>query len=145
MAKVWNITDHPKTSVTSRVMMVLGRSVRPGKCINVPDDRLVGAHKVHRAVEARKLFVGARPPHDYLMAKHPPRVELHKSVTRSHGPLAISRVTADMVEPVLGDSVGDKEEVTAELNPSSESSDPTTSTSEDSGRGSGRRKKRSRS
>jgi hypothetical protein len=109
MAKVWNITDHPGTSLPPRVMMVLGRSIRPGKCINVQDALLVNAHKVNRAVKAGKLFIGPKLPGDYLLAKNRGvKVELPDGVARAHGPVAgATKVLKD--KPVV------KEAVTAKL------------------------------
>ena len=101
MAKVWNITDHPGTALPTRVMMVLGRSVRPGKCINVPNDRLVNAHKVNRAVAAKKLFIGPKPPLDYLLAKGKGlRAELAPGVKRAHGPMP----AAEPKKPLSGEA-----------------------------------------
>lgn len=139
MAKVWNITDHPGTDCPTRVMMVLGRSVRPGKCINVPDDRLVNAHKVNRAVKAQKLFIGPRPPADYLLAKkRGMKAELAIGVARAHGPAAAAsdptQVTAAELakltgeaEAAAGRAMGLKDEVSVELK-SSEPVEPTTKT-----------------
>ena len=85
MARIWNITDHPKTDRKPAVLMVLGRSIRPGKSITVADDRLVNAHKVHRAVTSGKLYIGTKPPADYTAAKRPKKAILAAGVTRSHG------------------------------------------------------------
>lgn len=113
MAKVWNITDHPATDLPARVMMVLGRSIRPGKCINVPDERLVRAHKVHRAVAAGKLFIGPNPPVDYLKAKRPTKLTIPDGAGRAHG----TKTKVEKKTLVLEDKVEVKDEVTAEAKP----------------------------
>lgn len=147
MAKVWNITDHPGTDRPTRVMLVLGRSVRPGKCINVPEDRLVNAHKVNRAVAAKKLFIGPKPPMDYLLAKAKGlRAELAPGTKRAHGPMPevpLSGEAEAAAGKALGlqDTVGMKDEVTAELK-GSEPVEPTKVEDDDSASKKGKKRGR---
>lgn len=74
MTKVWNITDDESNpNVRSQLRMVLGRAVKPGRAVQVEEARLVNAHKVHKDVEAKLLFIGPRPPVSYQQMRKPPR------------------------------------------------------------------------
>lgn len=130
MARIWNITDHPGTAHTPRVMMVLGRSIRPGKSINVPDERLAHAKKVQKAVVAKKLAIGSKPPASYLVAKNLTRLEMPAGAKRSHGPkVAEAAKAAEKRVIVLGDKPEVKEEVAAQVKKADDAAEPTTSKS----------------
>lgn len=108
MAKIWNITDHPKTDAPGVTWMVLGRSVKPGRFVRIPDARLVRAHKVQKDVEAGNLYIGEQPPPDYVKAKKPPRATLEAGVARSHGEVPTEAIAAEapaVVEKVLTEDV----------------------------------------
>jgi len=86
MQKVWNISDHPGTGVTARTIMVMGRSVAPGHFVRVESGRLARAHKIHKDVAAKLLYIGNAPPADYLKLKSPKRTALPRDVSRiGHG------------------------------------------------------------
>ena len=70
MVKVWNITD---ANGKGQNRMVLGKTVKPGRAVNVDEARLAKAHKVHRDVDAQLLYIGPRPPAWYLAKKKPAR------------------------------------------------------------------------
>jgi hypothetical protein len=87
LKKVWNISDWGATSVEPQSVMVLGVSVAPGTCIEVPGDRLENAHKLMKSKAEGLLFIGDHPPAAYTAFKQrKPRVRLAPSVQRSHGP-----------------------------------------------------------
>lgn len=87
MERVWNISDDPRTKCTPITIMVLGKAVAPGSFVRVPVDRLKLAHKIHKDVERKLLFIGRLPPKSYMAIKKPPRAELAPGVARAHGPL----------------------------------------------------------
>jgi len=66
MPKVWNISDHPGTSVPPKSMVLFGKSVKPGSGVEVPADRLAAAEKMSARVD---VHVGDKLPQDYLYAK----------------------------------------------------------------------------
>jgi len=112
MAKIWNITDHPRTDAPGVTWMVLGRAIKPGRFVRIPDERLTHAHKVHKDVEAGNLYIGEQPPPDYVKAKKPPRVVLDKGVIRSHGAVPAEAIAAEasaIMEKVLTEEVAVEE------------------------------------
>lgn len=100
LESVWNITDDPRSEHTPVSMMVLGRNLKPGQRVQVDSGRLATAHKVHKDKDAGLLYIGNRPPADYLTAKNPPRVKLDPKLARAHGRPPISAVAAAAEENV---------------------------------------------
>jgi len=85
--KVWNVSDDPSTEVPARTLMVLGKTVLPGRFIYVDDKRLARAHKVKKDVEAGLLFVGPRLPANYLASKQSKvHLKMPAGHKRAHGP-----------------------------------------------------------
>lgn len=85
--KVWNISDDPSTPVPARTLMVLGKTVLPGRFIYVDEKRLTRAHKVKKDVEAGLLFVGAKLPAAYLTSKQSKiHLKMPAGHKRAHGP-----------------------------------------------------------
>lgn len=95
MARIWNISDHPGTTVTPQIRAVFGRMVPPGKFVVVPDELLDGAAKFVRETGRGQLYVGDRPPADYLIAKGQVHMRLPRKAAKGHGP------ATSVVEPLV--------------------------------------------
>lgn len=106
MTRVWNISDHPDSSAEAGVLMVLGRSVAPGRYVQVSVDRLKNAHQVRKDETNGLLHIGMKLPVSYLAHKKPVRVTLPKGVERSHGGeiAAVAIDAPSKVEAVLVDT-----------------------------------------
>ncbi len=98
MTKVWNVSDDPNTSVHPRSVMVLGKSLAPGRSLSVDESTLKTAHKLLKAAESKVVFIGKQPPASYLKAKNPPRAKLADGVLRTHGVVAPSEAQAAIDE-----------------------------------------------
>lgn len=85
MTRVWNVSDDDATSVIPQNLVVLGKVVRPGKSVQVDEARLKLAHKIHKAVLAKLLYIGLTAPGAYVAAKKVHRVKLPRGVSRGHG------------------------------------------------------------
>jgi hypothetical protein len=93
--KVWNVSDDPSTAVPARTIMVLGKTVLPGRFIYVDDKRLARAHKVKKDVEAGLLFVGPKLPAAYLASKQSKiHLKMPAGHKRAHGPDKPAKVVA---------------------------------------------------
>jgi hypothetical protein len=90
--KVWNISDDPSTPVPARTLMVLGKTVLPGRFIYVDDKRLARAHKVRKDVEAGLLFIGPKLPAAYLASKQSKvHLKMPAGHKRAHGPDKVAK------------------------------------------------------
>lgn len=94
MVRIWNISDHPNTSVEPCTLMVLGRTVAPGRSVMVEQDRLAAAHKLQRDIERQLLFVGDALPADYRAAKQAPRAKVSKDAASAHGEAPVEAIAA---------------------------------------------------
>jgi len=86
MSMVWNLTDDPTTEHAPRILVVLGKRVRPGRFVRVDEERLEKAHKIHKDVENGLLYIGDKPPDHYTAVKNPLAAVLGPG-SRSHGQL----------------------------------------------------------
>jgi hypothetical protein len=82
MTRVWNVTNNPSTDVKSQNLLVLGKVLQPGQSVQVDEEQLKLAHKIHAAVEAKLLYVGKDAP-GYLARAT--RATLPVGMARSHG------------------------------------------------------------
>jgi hypothetical protein len=86
MKKIWNITDDPsKKDIATRVLIVLGKAIQPGRCITVQDEELDGAHKVKKDVKSGLIHIGNTLPADYMAAKQVVRAKFPKGHNRAAG------------------------------------------------------------
>lgn len=83
--KIWNLTDDPRLDVPAHTRMVLGQKVDPGKYANVSDNALEGATKLQKEIDSGMLFVGEKPPQEYLAALDRARVKFRGKRTHQHG------------------------------------------------------------
>lgn len=104
--RIWNITDHPSTEIAPQSVMVLGRTLHPGRSMRVEESRLEKAYKVDKDVAAGLLFIGEQPPMDYQAFRSVSRARLPRGVARAHGETAVSKA-----KPPVKATVGDKVEV----------------------------------
>jgi len=120
MAKIWNVSDHPKLKSPGHVRAIYGKLVAPGHCAQIDDEVLEGATKLEREIAAGLLFVGDLPPADYRAAKGQIQTRLPRKAIRSHG---ISTGVAPEVQKVelteIVENVVVTEKVKVELTPSS--------------------------
>jgi hypothetical protein len=66
-------------------VMMLGKTIQPGRFITVDSATLANAHKLNESVAHKLVFVGQTPPTSYVSAKTPMSLSLPKGMTRSHG------------------------------------------------------------
>lgn len=99
MTRVWNLSDSPNNSARPTTVMVLGRSLKPGRSLPVDEEALKRAHKLHAEVARGIAFIGKKPPQSYLDRRKPPRALLGKDVARTHG--MITKTEAKLVVNVV--------------------------------------------
>lgn len=73
MQRVWNITDGSHFDGPARILMIMGKSIEPGRSVAIPDSRVKRAHKLAIEVESGAIYVGDEPPAWYRREKD----ELH--------------------------------------------------------------------
>ena len=101
MQRVWNVTDGPRSPVKGQTMVVLGRVLKPGRAVQVEEERLKKAHKVHALVAEGLLYIGGRAPEWYTKVKKPPRATADARVVNEDG----SFVGATIIKPAPGHGV----------------------------------------
>ena len=93
MTRIWNITDDPNTDVPAQPVVVLGKTIMPGRFAAVDSSLLTNAHKLKEDIANKLVFVGKNPPVTYVQTKSPAKATLDPKVNRSHGALAAVAVT----------------------------------------------------
>ena len=83
--RVWNITDRPGSKIPPTTMIVLGKTLLPGRSVQVDDRELEKAHKLDKEVASGFLAVGQTGPVHHVAAK----ATLPKGVVRAHGEQAV--------------------------------------------------------
>lgn len=141
VTKVWNVSDWPATDVESQLLMVLGVSVAPGACIEVPDERLVNAHKTQKDKEAGLLYIGDQPPPAYLAFKRRKKhLRLPPGVKRAHGPFKepgtpTPQKKAPVATPLKKENPPEKKDPSSEKKDSSPEKKDESSSEKKTGRG----------
>jgi len=62
MTRIWNVTNNPATPVVPQNLLVLGKLLYPGKSMQVDEELLKTAHKIHKDEIGKLLYVGKEPP-----------------------------------------------------------------------------------
>lgn len=101
MQKVWNVTDWPGKNLGNRNMMILGKVTPPGRALHVEEDLLARAHKVNALIKEGLLYVGPRPPAEYLKAKKPPRAVVDARKVEASGAMVGEKVAVATAHGVL--------------------------------------------
>lgn len=108
MVRVWNITDGGRSGMSAHNRMILGKSVKPGRAIQVEESRLIMAHRVHKDVKDRLLHIGPRPPSWYSQKKKPVRVVADARVVNDKGQMTGKKVFVTTSHVPLRNVVLDK-------------------------------------
>jgi len=85
MQRVWNITDGSRFKGPARVMMLMGKTVDPGRFVTVPEDRIKKAHKLAADVANGAAHIGQALPDWYVREKTTKHVPFPVGHNRAHG------------------------------------------------------------
>ena len=80
-------------------VMMLGKTIQPGRFITVDSETLAKAHKLDESVAHKLVFVGQTPPASYVATKTPMSLTLPKGMARSHGKHRAMPVQQESVPP----------------------------------------------
>jgi len=119
MTRVWNTSDDPTNKVTPASIMVLGKTLKPGRSLQVDEGALARAHKLHKDVSRGAAFIGKKPPAGYLARKKPARARLEKGVQRTHGAITKAEAAAvvEKAKVEVTDTVKVEDKAEVELKP----------------------------
>ena len=81
ITKVWNITDRPGSKIPPTTMIVLGKTLLPGRSVQVDDRDLDRAHKLRQEIAGGFLAISPDAPTHQAVVK----ASLPKGMARSHG------------------------------------------------------------
>ena len=89
--KVWNVTDGPGFKGRARALMLFGKTVAPGRYVDVKGEQLKNAHKIQKDVAAGMVYIGNTLPDSYAATRAKTKPRFPTKAVRAHGEHVVAK------------------------------------------------------